>query len=57
MVNWFLRGLFIFMLGACSRAETPVQKQTADKQPYIKSQSPVVVVQDCPRCGVSSSQL
>ena len=44
MVNWFLRGLFIFMLGACSRAETPVQKQLADKQPYIKSQSPVVLV-------------
>ena len=44
MVNWFLRGLFIFMLGACSRAETPVQKQLADKQPDIKSQSPVVLV-------------
>mgnify|MGYP003340061102 FL=1 len=44
MVNWLLSGLFIFMLGACSRAETPVQKQLADKQPDIKSQSPVVLV-------------
>ena len=44
MVNLFLRGLIIFMLGACSGAETPLQDQLADKQSNSQRHSPFVLI-------------
>lgn len=44
MVIWFLRGLFIFMLGACSGVEVPLQNQLVDKQPNSQSQSAFVLI-------------
>ena len=44
MVNWFLRGLFIFVLAGCSGVEVPMQNQLVDKQPNMQSQSAFVLI-------------
>ena len=44
MVNWFFRVLIIFMIGACSGTEVPLQDQLADKQSNSKSHSPFVLI-------------
>ena len=44
MVIWFLRGLFIFMLGACSGVEVPLQNQLVDKQPNSQSKSAFILI-------------
>ena len=44
MVNWFLRGLFIFVLAGCSGVEVPMQNQLVDKQPNSQSQSAFVLI-------------
>ena len=44
MINWFLRGLFIFVLAAFSGVEVSLQNQLVDKQPNSHSQSAFVLI-------------